>query len=55
MATNAPDIESQPGQPGLRGGVHRAVNRWLITVALILSIIILAALIFGGIRLVDGA
>src|SRR4051812_46882015 len=55
MATTAPHIESRPSQPRPPGGVHRAVNRWLTTVALILSIIILAALILGGIRLVAAA
>ncbi|MGY2005310.1 hypothetical protein [Blastococcus sp. SYSU DS1024] len=47
-ATESPDQQH-------RGGVHRTVNRWLSTIALLLSIIILAAIIIGGVRLITAA
>jgi hypothetical protein len=53
MATSAPEIESNHPPPG--GGVHKTLNRWLTTVALVLSIVILAAIIFGGVRLIAAA
>lgn len=53
MATSATGTKAD--EPRQRSGVHRAVNRWLTTVALVLSIIILAAIIFGGVRLIAAA
>jgi hypothetical protein len=59
MATHASEIPSHSDQPSPREGagtrVHKTINRWLATVALILSIIVLAAVIIGGIRLVAAA
>ena len=47
------DPSSPPEGAGTR--VHKTINRWLATVALVLSIVILAAIIIGGIRLVAAA
>lgn len=51
MAQTAPT--APPKRQG--GGVHQAVNRWLSTVALVLSIIVLAAVIIGGIQVISAA
>jgi hypothetical protein len=48
-----PDQSSPPEGAGTR--VHKTINRWLATVALVLSIVILAAIIIGGIRLATAA
>jgi hypothetical protein len=59
MATHSPETPSRSDQPSRWEGagtrVHKTINRWLATVALVLSIVVLAAIIIGGIRLATAA